>query len=270
MKKMIIVWILSLMPLYCQAALPLGIRTIDVRPTGCETEGPTLGAITLAIEEGVAPYTYFVDENVRAFTNDTSTLFSNLRVGDYRLRVEDSSEPTQSVEATVPVGGPEPLSVENIAISNPVSGGANGSIVFTTNGGTDPITFTIDGRSQGNSGAFVGLPARVTPPYTIVVSTNDNCPSSTFAIPLVGEEVTSFSFTVVVTPPSCNPKTPSIVTVQATGGVSPYRYSVDNGLTFQVSPVFTGLVAGLYSVVVIDSVGTRVRQDIRVGTVINP
>ena len=43
------------------------------------------------------------------------------------------------------------------------------------------------------------------------------------------------------------------ITVFANGGVAPYTYSINGGLTFQVSPIFLSLQPGIYNVVAKDS-----------------
>ena len=48
---------------------------------------------------------------------------------------------------------------------------------------------------------------------------------------------------------TCN----GIISVLATGGVPPYRYSKDNGLTWQTSNTFSGLCVGSYTFIVEDS-----------------
>ena len=48
------------------------------------------------------------------------------------------------------------------------------------------------------------------------------------------------------------------ITLQAAGGIPPYNYSIDCGVTYQSSNVFTGLAAGSYSVTVQDNIGDTV------------
>ncbi|MVM36645.1 hypothetical protein GO730_01445 [Spirosoma sp. HMF3257] len=47
--------------------------------------------------------------------------------------------------------------------------------------------------------------------------------------------------------------------VTATGGTSPYQYSLDDGKTYQTSPLFTGLGLGSYALVVKDANGCVVK-----------
>ncbi len=53
--------------------------------------------------------------------------------------------------------------------------------------------------------------------------------------------------------PTCNGAANGGLTIQATGGISPLMYSINNGQTFTGSNQFTGLTAGTYQVVVKDA-----------------
>lgn len=46
-----------------------------------------------------------------------------------------------------------------------------------------------------------------------------------------------------------------VITVHAVGGIAPLQYSMDDGTTWTDSPVFSGLMAGTYNVIVRDAVG---------------
>lgn len=54
--------------------------------------------------------------------------------------------------------------------------------------------------------------------------------------------------------PTCNQANGSI-TIAASGGTSPYQYSIDGGTTFQASGTFTNLSAGTYNVIIEDATG---------------
>lgn len=46
-----------------------------------------------------------------------------------------------------------------------------------------------------------------------------------------------------------------VITIHAVGGIAPLQYSMDDGTTWTDSPVFSGLMAGTYNVIVRDAVG---------------
>ncbi|HYD91981.1 MAG TPA: SprB repeat-containing protein, partial [Flavobacterium sp.] len=58
---------------------------------------------------------------------------------------------------------------------------------------------------------------------------------------------------VSTTPVNCGGGNDGAFRVRSTGGTRPYRYSIDNGQTFQFDSLFTTLAAGIYSVMVTDS-----------------
>jgi len=57
-----------------------------------------------------------------------------------------------------------------------------------------------------------------------------------------------------VLPESCTDNSGSIE-ISSIGGTAPIRYSIDNGVTFQSSSLFTGLGFGFYDILVIDENG---------------
>jgi hypothetical protein len=66
---------------------------------------------------------------------------------------------------------------------------------------------------------------------------------------------------------SCNTNTNcnGSITVNATYGVSPYVYSINNGVTFQTASVFTNLCPGTYTILTTDATNARNTQTITVG-----
>lgn len=59
------------------------------------------------------------------------------------------------------------------------------------------------------------------------------------------------------------------IDINASGGVSPYHYSIDNGSSFQLSDVFTGLDAGNYLIAVEDDSGCVAYDLVSVGEMIS-
>jgi len=78
---------------------------------------------------------------------------------------------------------------------------------------------------------------------------------SGFGVGIYNLPTTIVTHTTVNTNPSCNTGTDGSIVVTASGGSSPYQYSIDNGTTWQMSNTFNGLSAGSYSVIVQDGGG---------------
>ncbi|MGS0525769.1 SprB repeat-containing protein [Zobellia nedashkovskayae] len=57
------------------------------------------------------------------------------------------------------------------------------------------------------------------------------------------------------TAPSCSGDSDGAITINTTGGVAPYQFSIDGGTTTQGTPNFVNLIAGTYEVFVTDSSG---------------
>ena len=229
---------------------------------GVTCNGGSDGAITITgLSGGVPPLRFaFNGDGLRPFTAPVT--FSNLSAGTNIITIADS----QSCFVNQPVVVPQQTDfvITNV-VSNPVSasGRSDGSLFIQTTPGFVGVEYSINGgvtfqpspEFRGLSAGTYAVQARV------VTLTGTLCAVRrvTIGAPL--------AFTFTVTSTGCSPAT---LTLAAVGGVSPYRYSIDNGTTFQSSPVFTGLAAGLYDVVVVDAAGTTVRQAVRVGRVIPP
>nr|MBK9652597.1 SprB repeat-containing protein [Bacteroidota bacterium] len=142
------------------------------------------------------------------------------------------------------------------------NGGVDGYITLSSTLGTGPYDYTIVPNPNGQSFTdengtvvFNNLPAGT---YTVTVTDANGCTATGIYIVL---EPSQLDKTVTLAQPLCPGGTGS-VTVVATGGtpwlgiVHPagYEYSIDGG-TVQFTGVFTGIVAGIHTVTIQDSLG---------------
>jgi len=139
-----------------------------------------------------------------------------------------------------------PTPVVTTTATNPLCNGAcNGSaaINFTTNG-TPGYTFTWNNgqTTQTASNLCAGT-------YTATIVDINNC--STTASATITNPV-ALSATAVVVNALCNGSCNGAITLTATGGASPYQYSL-NGGAYQAAASFTGLCAGSHVVTVKDA-----------------
>ncbi len=136
--------------------------------------------------------------------------------------------------------------------TNPTCAGNDGTITLTATGGTAPYTYSIDGgTSFVSSNSFTGLSDGA---YSIVTQDANGC-QGTDAVTLTAGGA-AIAVTTSDTDPSCG-NADGQIAVSATGGTTPYTYSIDGGTTFVSSGTFTSLPVGSYDVVVEDANGCQ-------------
>ncbi len=206
------------------------------------TCGQSNGTVTASATGGSTPYQYSIDGNV--FQNTPT--FTGLAANTYTVVVRDANLCTSTAIATVSsTGGPTAV----ISGTTPATCGlSNGTLTASATGGSMPYQYSIDGNVFQGSPTFTGLAANT---YTVTVRDANLCTSTAIA---------SVSSTGGPTAGILNPVQPGCgqangaITTDATGGTPPYKYAL-NGGALQDSPIFGGLVAGTYTVVVTDAAG---------------
>ncbi len=226
-------------------APPAVAYTIVLTDPNC---GATDGAIVITGTGGDGgPYQYSIDNGV---TFQGTGSFTGLGAGAYDVVVVDGSGcQTTGTETLNNLNGP---TIDNTASSDPLcNADLTGAITITASGGTPPLQYSIDnGSTFQGSGSFTGLGAGT---YDIVVEDGVGC-QSLQTITLTDPQLLAFN--TIVTDESCNVANGSI-TIPVIGGVPPLQFSIDNGVTFQASNLFTGLAAGTYNIVVEDANGCQ-------------
>ncbi len=222
-------------------AAALNIASVDtLDDTDCEADN---GSITINVSSGAAPIMYSIDGGT---TFGTSNVFNNLSAGSYDIAVEDNDGCTAAT--IVMLSGVTAYSVSLSSTDDTDCDRDNGSITISVTGGTAPIEYSIDGGlTFGTSNAFSNLSEGT---YTVVTRDASNCAEST-DVTLAGPPEVNFTTTVADNTDCTIPN--GSITINATGGVPPYMYSIDGGLTFQPANSFSNLLDGTYNVLVSDS-----------------
>lgn len=215
------------------------------------------GTIKL-VANNVQPQYYFSISNSSGIENSVGPIlqsdytFSNLNSGTYTVNVstEDGCTYTNNVTINQPT-----LLTATAALTKPLTC-TDGAITVYPSGGTPPYYYFVNSTTDFQYSPQI----TVTSPggnYNIQVVDSNNCVAFT-------------SINVTTTPaPVFNPitKTDILCSGGNTGTITvnvsnangnSLKYSIDNGLTFNSSNVFTGLVAGTYNVVVEYTFGTSV------------
>ena len=150
------------------------------------------------------------------------------------------------------------LSISLTSTTDANCGLSNGAVELSATGTAIPLTFSLGGANQ-SSGNFEGLAAGS---YTATVEDADGCTSSV-TVSIANADGVSIS-SIDVEEAGCNGNAGKI-TITATGGTTPYSYSLDGG-SFQESNVFSGLSNGSKNVTVKDAAGCEFSQGVTIGS----
>nr|WP_321222842.1 T9SS type B sorting domain-containing protein [uncultured Psychroserpens sp.] len=211
------------------------------------------GSIQLAANDVDPQYTFTLSESGTLVNSvgpilENTYIFENLNPGTYTATVETENGCIYSEEIEIIE---PPLLTVTAAITIPLTC-EEGEITAYPVGGTPPYFYFVNGSSD-----FQTVPEIVVSTagvYDILVVDSNNCSAETT---ITVEAIDQPEFTIDTTDIACGGSgdTGSIsINVTATNGNS-LSYSIDGGTTFVNSPVFTGLIAGDYNVIVAYSIG---------------
>ncbi len=233
----------------CVNSIPVNVTqptllTSSVNVSNATCNGYEDGAITIAGSGGTPAYTYGIGATPVYQSNGT---FIELAAGTYPLFVSDENGCT--IQTNVTINEPTPV-VPVATTTNSTCGNSNGGILIVSTGGSGTgYTYSLDGGTFG-VGSFSSLAAGI---YVITAMDGTGCSSVTnvTVFDSNGPTILSSSSTNV----NCHGGNDGSITVGAvTGGTGTLYYSI-NGITYQTSPVFNNLPAGVYDVTVKDAVG---------------
>lgn len=221
-----------------QPAHPLQGTIINKQEVGCP--GTATGSFGIDIQYGRAPYEYSIDNGN---TFQSANTFTGLYTGTYQVVVKDKYDCRWTTDVTV-VSIIPPVLFAN-AISN-VScfRGSDGVIKVTATGGQPPYQYKWENFANTTS-QLAGI---IAGKYVLHVTDGAGCFS--YDTVFVTEPAAALS-AVTTAQPVCVGSNGHI-TVQASGGTPPYKYSANNGNTFQDNAVLGNLTAGTYQVVIKD------------------
>ncbi|WP_417872061.1 hypothetical protein, partial [Winogradskyella sp.] len=246
--------------------------TVNVNPGSCQNlafsvtsshvscNGGNNGSITATAINGVGPFTYSWDS-----LPDTTPNVNNLSAGNYTVTVTDQTTLcTQST--TITINEPNALS-SGIAVTNILCKGDNtGSVDLTVNGGTPPYSYIWN-----NGATSEDLINVVAGTYSVTITDANGCETTNQSTVQEPSETVSASI-IDVTNVDCTGEANGSISVEASGGIPPYIYSIDNGNTNQSSGVFENLASGNYTILITDANGctTSVSDSVEIEDTENP
>lgn len=212
--------------------------------TGNSTCGNSNGNILVSSTGGSGSgYQYSLDGQ----TYNSTGSFTGKSAGTYYIYLMDGTGCQSIASATInDSNGPVLTSTSHTNVAcNSVN---DGSItVNAVTGGTGTLEYSLNGENWSTSSSFNSLYAGT---YTVTVRDANGC-TGTEVITLT--EPNAFAINTAVSNVQCNGSAGGAVTISAAGGSGTMAYSINGGFTFQSSPNFTNLNAGIYNVIVRDA-----------------
>ncbi len=225
----------------------------SVTQTNVTCNGSCDGSITLTPSSGTPPYSLSIN-GTPVTTFPVSYTVTGLCANSYTWLITDAIS-SCSDNGNVAITEPSVLVPSLDLVTNVTCNGANdGSGCISATGGTSPYTYSwSDGG--GTNACHTGLQPIT---YTVTITDFNNC-TATISVPITEPTllVASIASTTDVT---CNGGSDGSVTMNASGGIPPYQFSIDGGITWQTSSVFNNLTAGNYTGMIMDLNGCGTTQ----------
>jgi gliding motility-associated-like protein len=216
-------------------------------PTAVKTDvscnGGSNGTITVSVPNGVAPYTYSLDN----ISFQSSNIFNGLVAGNFTIYVKDNN--ACSGTTTITIAQPPVLVIDTVTTAVKCNGESNGAVTVTGTGGTASYQYSIDGIIYQAAPSFTGLTAGN---YTVYVKDSKACVATKNVIIRQPQPV---SFTYTTQNASCGGGSDGQIVVTGTGGNGGYSFSSD-GATYQSSNVLN-VAPGTYTAYMKDAKGCQ-------------
>ncbi|WP_350289544.1 T9SS type B sorting domain-containing protein [uncultured Croceitalea sp.] len=189
---------------------------------------------------------------------DTPNVFSGLGPGTYRIDVRDGNNCTDFATITI---NPE-LSV--IASAPNITACATTTDVNVTAAGGDGnyvYAIVADGATPGAFSTTNPIAITGTGDYDVYVRDNSgNAGYCEASFDLTIAQDAPLAISVSNTDILCSGSSTSTITITASGGEAPYRYSIDNGTTYETTNAFVNQAAGSYNIRVLDANNCDIAQ----------
>ncbi|NOQ71462.1 MAG: T9SS type B sorting domain-containing protein [Crocinitomix sp.] len=226
------------------------VATSGYETTNVTCNGDCDGSATV-LEGEAPPYTFLWDAEAGGGTDITA---EDLCAGTYEVEVTDGDGVVETLVITIT----EPDAVEGtILLETDIScfGETDGAITIGGSGGTGDLTYDI-GEGPVASGEFTGLGAGT---HTITVTDENGC-TAEIEVELV--EPSEIVVTETITDGVCNVDCSGEIVLEATGGVGPYTFSIDDCATSEAVGTFTDLCENTYEICIEDDNGCQYTSEI--------
>jgi gliding motility-associated-like protein len=236
---------------------PISMQWSSVSPQMVNCFGQNDGSIISTATGGSGLLTYQI---LPGSVSNTSGTFNNLTAGVYSITATDVN--LCFISTTVSISEPLPLQIINVS-QTPLScvPGNDASIIVSVSGGTPTYQYAINGGSLQSSNQFSNLsPGQ----YTVTATDFNSCTVSTI---VVAQATVVLNWTnATSTPVSCSGSSDGDISVLISNNNGGLQYVLNAGLQQNASGNFSGLTAGLYTVVATDALNCSLATTLLVGS----
>ncbi|MDX5585559.1 MAG: T9SS type B sorting domain-containing protein [Aureibaculum sp.] len=211
------------------------------------------GKVNIQVNEASSNYTYELFQGVNLVASEGPIItnhheFIGIDIGTYEAKVTNA-DGCYDIQ-TITIGEPTLLQANNTVLDNimPCNGNVlSGRIEIDASGGTPDYEYSIDnGATYQELNIF-----EVTTQGTHVITVRDanQCITTTTAIVDFDEEI---QYNITTEDIVCLGDSDGSAAVNITNNSAgnTLSYSIDGGVSFQISPIFTGLAKGNYEIII--------------------
>ncbi len=222
---------------------------ISITPsiTGTTCNGGSDGVINLGVSGGTAAYTYLWNDG------SSSQNRTGLPAGTYSVTVTDANGCTG---AATGLSVTEPTAISASAGASAIlCNGGTSTITVTASGGTGSLEYSLNGGAYQSSNIFTGISASGSA-NNITVKDASGCTTTTS---ILVSEPDVLALSTVITHETCAGDSDGAINLSVSGGTTSYSYvwTASGGGVVPAGQEddqdLTGLVAGIYTVVVTDA-----------------
>lgn len=221
--------------------------TVSISQSNVLCNGGNDGGALATVSGGTPSYSYLWMPG-----NITTASATNLSEGIYQLTVTDTNG-CQVIDSVIITQPSSPITTTFSSSSVSCNGGADGSLSVIPSGGKPGYTYLWS--LGGQTSSFISN--QTAGVYSVTITDTNGC---TFTSSDTIFEPTPLILTLTPNNVSCNGGSNGSISTTVSGGVSPYSYLwTPNG---EVSSSISGLLEGMYSVVVQDSNKCKIRDSL--------